>query len=155
MESPPKFPLVIRRGHRELTIRHYTSNSYSQYRFSIVSNGVRKRHARSSPDAAIRLAKRLLKEAVENDERTQFVPHPDGPRRNPGLEGGATPPRIVVNPWPGWMSLQLTARYCCVTPRTVRSWLKRTIDPLPHSKPGGGKILIRRESLDRWMEDQL
>lgn len=48
------------------------------------------------------------------------------------------------------LSVQATAELLGVTHRTVRAYLARKNRPLPHSKPGG-KIVIIKKDLDTWL----
>jgi excisionase family DNA binding protein len=52
---------------------------------------------------------------------------------------------------PEWLDLKALRRYACVSERTVRGWINRPVDALPASRVGS-KILIRRSTLDRWLE---
>jgi len=49
---------------------------------------------------------------------------------------------------PGWLDIARASEYTCVSPRTLREWLK---SGLPHSRVHGGKILIAREALDEFL----
>jgi Helix-turn-helix domain len=53
---------------------------------------------------------------------------------------------------PEWMDLKSLQRYACVSERTLREWIHRPIDPLPATRVGA-KILVRRGSFDRWLEN--
>jgi excisionase family DNA binding protein len=48
------------------------------------------------------------------------------------------------------MSVGEVAAYLKVTPRTVRNYLIRKKDPLPHAKPAG-KVLVNKQSLEHWL----
>jgi excisionase family DNA binding protein len=50
-----------------------------------------------------------------------------------------------------WLDLRALQRYACVSERTLREWIHRPENPLPASRVGT-KILVRRSSLDRWLE---
>lgn len=52
---------------------------------------------------------------------------------------------------PGWLDLKALTQYACVSERTVRDWIHRTVGPLPASRVGT-KILVRRSVFDNWME---
>jgi Helix-turn-helix domain len=58
---------------------------------------------------------------------------------------------ISERPQLEWLDLKALTRYACVSERTVRDWIHRTVDPLPASQVGA-KILVRRSVLDRWLE---
>jgi hypothetical protein len=55
---------------------------------------------------------------------------------------------------PEWMDLKAVQQYACVSERTLRDWIHRTIDPLPAVRVGY-KILVRRSVFDRWLEAHL
>jgi excisionase family DNA binding protein len=42
-------------------------------------------------------------------------------------------------------------KYACVSERTLREWIHRSVDPLPAVRVGY-KILVRRSEFDRWLE---
>lgn len=48
----------------------------------------------------------------------------------------------------GWLRILPAAEYCCVSPRTLRKWLRRG---LKHSRVGGA-ILIKVDDLDEYLE---
>lgn len=50
-----------------------------------------------------------------------------------------------------WLDLKSLTRYACVSERTLREWIHRTVDPLPAIRIGS-KILVRRAAFDRWLE---
>jgi excisionase family DNA binding protein len=52
---------------------------------------------------------------------------------------------------PEWLDLRALTQYACVSERTVREWIHRTVDPLPAVRVGA-KILVRRNVFDRWLE---
>lgn len=54
-------------------------------------------------------------------------------------------------PQPEWLDLKALTRYACVSERTVRTWIRRSADPLPATQVGN-KILIRRSTFDEWLE---
>jgi excisionase family DNA binding protein len=50
-----------------------------------------------------------------------------------------------------YMSLKALARYSGLSVRTLRAHVADATHPLPHYRPGGGKLLVRRSEFDRWM----
>lgn len=50
-----------------------------------------------------------------------------------------------------YLSLQDLARYSGLSVRTLRKALHDPLHPLPHYRPGGRKVLVRRSEFDRWM----
>lgn len=50
-----------------------------------------------------------------------------------------------------WFSLKGAADYTSLSVRTLRTWLIHLEHPLPHYRVGG-KVLVRRGELDRWLE---
>lgn len=52
---------------------------------------------------------------------------------------------------PEWLGLRQITRYAAISERTVRSWIRAPIDPLPAVRVRG-KILVRRSELDLWLE---
>jgi excisionase family DNA binding protein len=56
-----------------------------------------------------------------------------------------------ADPMPEWLDLKGLTGYACVSERTVREWIHRPSNPLPAVRVGA-KILIRRSTLDRWLE---
>jgi excisionase family DNA binding protein len=61
---------------------------------------------------------------------------------------GQTKPDAVE---PEWLDLKRLQRYACVSERTLRDWIHRPENPLPASRVGT-KLLVRRSTLDRWLE---
>jgi excisionase family DNA binding protein len=53
---------------------------------------------------------------------------------------------------PEWLDLKALQRYACVSERTLREWVHRVSDPLPAARVGA-KILVRRSTFDRWLEN--
>ena len=53
---------------------------------------------------------------------------------------------------PEWLDMKALTRYACVCERTLRDWIHRAVNPLPASRVGT-KIMIRRRTFDRWMEE--
>ena len=53
---------------------------------------------------------------------------------------------------PEWLDLKALQRYACVSERTLREWVHRSISPLPAAQVGA-KILVRRSTFDRWLEN--
>ena len=49
----------------------------------------------------------------------------------------------------GWGKIKDAAKYCSVSTRTLRDWLKRG---LKHSRVDGGCILIRFSAIDEFLE---
>lgn len=56
----------------------------------------------------------------------------------------------VTVPLDPWLSLQAAAGYSCLSVRNLRGWLGHPERPLPCYRVGG-KILLRRSELDRWL----
>jgi excisionase family DNA binding protein len=52
---------------------------------------------------------------------------------------------------PEWLDLKALQHYVCVSERTLRQWIHRSINPLPAVRVGT-KILVRRATFDRWLE---
>jgi excisionase family DNA binding protein len=53
---------------------------------------------------------------------------------------------------PEWLDLKALQRYACVSERTLREWVHRSINPLPAARVGT-KILVRRTTFDHWLEN--
>ncbi len=53
---------------------------------------------------------------------------------------------------PEWLDLKALQRYACVSERTLREWVHRSINPLPAARVGA-KILVRRSAFDHWLEN--
>lgn len=53
---------------------------------------------------------------------------------------------------PEWLDLKALQRYACVSERTLREWVHRSINPLPAAQVGT-KILVRRSTFDHWLEN--
>jgi excisionase family DNA binding protein len=53
---------------------------------------------------------------------------------------------------PEWLDLKALQRYACVSERTLREWVHRSINPLPAARVGT-KILVRRSIFDHWLEN--
>jgi hypothetical protein len=49
-----------------------------------------------------------------------------------------------------WLDLKALQEYACVSERTLRGWIHRSVDPLPAVRVRC-KILIRRSEFDRWL----
>jgi excisionase family DNA binding protein len=56
----------------------------------------------------------------------------------------------VSTPLDPWLSLRAAATYTSLSIRTLRKWLTDPDCPLPYY-PVGGKILLRRSELDKWI----
>ncbi len=54
-------------------------------------------------------------------------------------------------PQPEWLDLKALQEYACVSERTLREWIHRSVDPLRAVRVGC-KILVRRREFDRWLE---
>lgn len=52
---------------------------------------------------------------------------------------------------PEWLDLKALQQYACVSERTIREWIHWAVDPLPAAQVGS-KILVRRNTFDRWLE---
>ncbi|MEE9137956.1 MAG: hypothetical protein V3V07_05345 [candidate division NC10 bacterium] len=50
-----------------------------------------------------------------------------------------------------YLSLRALAIYSGLSVRTLRKTLADSVHPLPHYRPGGSKVLVRRSDFDRWM----
>jgi excisionase family DNA binding protein len=50
-----------------------------------------------------------------------------------------------------WLDLKALREYACLSDRTLREWVHRSVDPLPAVRVGN-KILVRRNEFDRWLE---
>lgn len=50
-----------------------------------------------------------------------------------------------------YMSLQHLSTYSGLSIRTLRKALTDPAHPLPHYRPGGGKVLVRLSDFDAWM----
>lgn len=50
-----------------------------------------------------------------------------------------------------WLDIRAVTEYASVSERTLREWIRLPINPLPAVQVGG-KILIRKSILDRWLE---
>lgn len=50
-----------------------------------------------------------------------------------------------------WLDLRELTQYAAVSERTLRSWVRRAINPLPAAQVGS-KILVRRSQFDAWLE---
>jgi excisionase family DNA binding protein len=59
---------------------------------------------------------------------------------------------IVERQQPEWLDLKALQRYACVSDRTLREWIHRSINPLPAAQVGT-KILVRRSIFDQWLEN--
>jgi excisionase family DNA binding protein len=53
---------------------------------------------------------------------------------------------------PEWLDLKALQQYACVSERTLREWVHRSINPLPAAQVGT-KILVRRSTFDHWLEN--
>ena len=58
---------------------------------------------------------------------------------------------ILEHRQPEWLDLKALQQYACVSERTLREWIHRSVDALPAVRVGG-KILVRRSEFDRWLE---
>lgn len=52
---------------------------------------------------------------------------------------------------PEWLGLRRLTEYADVSERTLRGWIHSLADPLPAAQVGG-KILVRRQNFDSWLE---
>jgi excisionase family DNA binding protein len=59
---------------------------------------------------------------------------------------------ILKRQQPEWMDLKALQQYACVSERTLREWIHRTLNPLPAARVGT-KILVRRNTFDHWLEN--
>lgn len=53
---------------------------------------------------------------------------------------------------PGYLPLKDLADYSGLSVRTLRDYLRDPVSPLPYYQPAGGKVLVKREDFDAWME---
>jgi excisionase family DNA binding protein len=51
-----------------------------------------------------------------------------------------------------WLDMKALCGYACVSERTIRDWMHRSVDPLPAVQVGS-KILVRRSTFDQWLEN--
>jgi excisionase family DNA binding protein len=51
-----------------------------------------------------------------------------------------------------WLDLKALTKYACVSERTLREWIHRSINPLPAACVGN-KFLVRRSTFDQWLEN--
>lgn len=58
---------------------------------------------------------------------------------------------IPGNPSDAYLSLRELSRYSSISLRSLRRALSDRRHPLPHYRPGGRKVLVRRSEFDRWM----
>jgi excisionase family DNA binding protein len=76
------------------------------------------------------------------------------PLLSPSVEAPESVARVHGAPTAGddyYMSLRNLARYSGLSVRTLRVHIADPMHPLPHYRPGGGKVLVRRSEFDRWM----
>lgn len=52
-----------------------------------------------------------------------------------------------------WLDLRALTDYAAVSERTLRTWIHRAHNPLPAARVGA-KVLVKRETFDRWLEAQ-
>jgi excisionase family DNA binding protein len=50
-----------------------------------------------------------------------------------------------------YMSLHDLSAYSGMSKRRLRQALADPVHPLPHYRPGGGKVLVRRSEFDQWL----
>jgi len=53
---------------------------------------------------------------------------------------------------PEWLDLKALRGYACVSERTLREWIHRASNTLPAARVGA-KILVRKSTFDRWLEN--
>ena len=53
---------------------------------------------------------------------------------------------------PEWLDLKALQRYACVSERTLREWVHRSINPLLAAQVGT-KILVSPSAFDHWLEN--
>jgi excisionase family DNA binding protein len=58
---------------------------------------------------------------------------------------------VTLKPHLEWLDLKALQGYACVSERTLRIWIHRSINPLPAARVGT-KILVRRTAFDDWLE---
>ena len=67
--------------------------------------------------------------------------------------GNRTPPNVMNSHQidrKEWLDLRALIEYACVSERTARGWIHRTIDPLPAYQVDR-KLLIKRSEFDAWI----
>ena len=57
---------------------------------------------------------------------------------------------VTLEQQPEWLDLKALRKYACVSERTLREWIHRTVDALPAVRVGS-KILVQRSTFDRWL----
>lgn len=50
-----------------------------------------------------------------------------------------------------YLSLKDLSAYSGMSKRGLRQALTDPVHPLPHYRPGGGKVLVRRSEFDQWL----
>lgn len=63
-----------------------------------------------------------------------------------------TTPATISDGSDRYLTLRELASYSAMSLRTLRRALNDRIHPLPHYRPGGRKILVRRTEFDTWMQ---
>lgn len=56
----------------------------------------------------------------------------------------------------GYLTLERLARYSGLSISTLRRFLHRAHNPMPHLRlpgggPGGGRVLVRKQAFDQWL----
>jgi hypothetical protein len=76
------------------------------------------------------------------------------PREEPRAQGHEEPRRESAPPAgrESLLSLEKLSAYSGISVRSLRTFLKDPIDPMPHYRPGGGKIYVRLGEFNTWME---
>jgi excisionase family DNA binding protein len=67
------------------------------------------------------------------------------------FERGRAGRTAQVQPSREWLGLRELSQYAAVSERTLRSWLRLPVNPLPAAQVGT-KILVRRSQFDAWLE---
>lgn len=60
----------------------------------------------------------------------------------------------TIQDWPEVLRVKDAACYLKVSEATVRNYLKRPVDPLPHQRLGYRTIRIERDDLSEWYRRQ-
>jgi hypothetical protein len=62
------------------------------------------------------------------------------------------PNNLQPERWPEWMDLKTLQGYANASDRSIRDWIHLPLNPLPASQVAGGKILVKRNTFDLWLE---
>ena len=79
-----------------------------------------------------------------------FAPHPPG--EAVPAQGAGRPPAKTPEPEPvEYLSIKALSSYSSISTRTLRTFLKDPVNPIPCRRIGG-KILVRRGEFDSWAD---